>query len=36
MDVLRDLGGAAFLFTVVSAAMTGLFTFNKLENILVS
>ena len=35
VDFLRDLGGLAFILVILSALLASLFTFNKLENILV-
>ena len=35
VDFLRDLGGLAFILVLMATLCTNLFTFNKLENILV-
>ena len=35
-DFLRDVGGLAFLFSLLSSGANKLFTFNKLENLLVA
>ena len=35
VDFLRDLGGLAFILVLMATLCTSLFTFNKLENILV-